>query len=202
MQSLTRTFFGFRSSELRDVIRQNHDLAEALKDGSSFIFKVYSAMVYFHVLTVLLGLDSEDGDIQDRATPRQYQCHVVCKPKRRGHRLQPVFQPHAYQAYCAHAYNCKSSLAFILSLTCLLIVVRSNAVLTSGCRAWRKTSGSQPSHMDLSTTIIWTHCSVLTSARHLTSSLKGFVTICMTWLGEFHSNFASASLICEVSMQV
>ncbi|KAG2128348.1 uncharacterized protein EDB93DRAFT_1052400, partial [Suillus bovinus] len=43
MQSLTRTFFGFRSSELRDVIRQNHDLAEALKDGSSFIFKDWTA---------------------------------------------------------------------------------------------------------------------------------------------------------------
>ncbi|KAG2111753.1 hypothetical protein DEU56DRAFT_985303 [Suillus clintonianus] len=43
MRSLTRTFFGFRSSELRDVIRQNRDLAEALKDGSSFVFKDWKA---------------------------------------------------------------------------------------------------------------------------------------------------------------
>ncbi|KAG2157670.1 uncharacterized protein EDB93DRAFT_1078303 [Suillus bovinus] len=48
MRSLTQTFFGFWSSESRDVIRQNRDLAEALKDGSSFVFKVCSAMVYFH----------------------------------------------------------------------------------------------------------------------------------------------------------
>ncbi|KAG2040379.1 hypothetical protein BDR03DRAFT_1007985 [Suillus americanus] len=39
MRSLTQTFFGFQLSELRDVIRQNQDLAESLKDGSLFIFK-------------------------------------------------------------------------------------------------------------------------------------------------------------------
>lgn len=39
MRSLTRIFFGFRSSESRDVIRQNRDLAESLKNGSSFVFK-------------------------------------------------------------------------------------------------------------------------------------------------------------------
>ncbi|KAG0696692.1 hypothetical protein DFH29DRAFT_1082778 [Suillus ampliporus] len=43
MRSLTRTFFGFRSSESRDIIRQNRDLAEALKDGSSFVFKDWKA---------------------------------------------------------------------------------------------------------------------------------------------------------------
>ncbi|KAG0704167.1 hypothetical protein DFH29DRAFT_997875 [Suillus ampliporus] len=39
MQSLTRLFFGFRSGDSREVIRQNRDLAESLKDGSSFVFK-------------------------------------------------------------------------------------------------------------------------------------------------------------------
>ncbi|KAG1868179.1 hypothetical protein C8R48DRAFT_542761, partial [Suillus tomentosus] len=39
MRSLTRSFYGFRSSESRDVIRQNRDQAESLKEGSSFIFK-------------------------------------------------------------------------------------------------------------------------------------------------------------------
>jgi hypothetical protein len=33
-------------------MRQNQDLAESLKEGSSFVFKVCSAMVYFQVLTV------------------------------------------------------------------------------------------------------------------------------------------------------
>ncbi|KAG1796663.1 uncharacterized protein HD556DRAFT_1441342 [Suillus plorans] len=39
MQSLTRSFFGFWSSDSREVIRQNRDLAESLKDDSSFVFK-------------------------------------------------------------------------------------------------------------------------------------------------------------------
>ncbi|KAG2339091.1 hypothetical protein BDR05DRAFT_892327, partial [Suillus weaverae] len=39
MQSLTRSFFGFQSSESREVIRQNRDLAESLKEGLSFVFK-------------------------------------------------------------------------------------------------------------------------------------------------------------------
>ncbi|KAG2114531.1 hypothetical protein DEU56DRAFT_933783, partial [Suillus clintonianus] len=43
MRSLTRIFFGFRSSESRDVIRQNRDLAESLKNGSSFVFKDWTA---------------------------------------------------------------------------------------------------------------------------------------------------------------
>ncbi|KIK32086.1 hypothetical protein CY34DRAFT_38169, partial [Suillus luteus UH-Slu-Lm8-n1] len=44
MWSLTRSFFGFRSSESREVIRRNRDLAESLKEGLSFVFKVCSAM--------------------------------------------------------------------------------------------------------------------------------------------------------------
>lgn len=54
MRSLTRSFFGFRSSDSREVIRENRDLAESLKTSSSFVFKVCSAMVYmtFQVLTV------------------------------------------------------------------------------------------------------------------------------------------------------
>ncbi|KAG1871483.1 hypothetical protein F4604DRAFT_1583260 [Suillus subluteus] len=43
MRSLTRSFFGFRSSDLREVIRDNRDLAESLKDGSSFVFKDWTA---------------------------------------------------------------------------------------------------------------------------------------------------------------
>ncbi|KAG1889975.1 hypothetical protein F4604DRAFT_1673484 [Suillus subluteus] len=43
MRSLTRLFFGFRSSDLREVIRDNRDLAESLKDGSSFVFKDWTA---------------------------------------------------------------------------------------------------------------------------------------------------------------
>ncbi|KAG1824017.1 hypothetical protein EV424DRAFT_1346255 [Suillus variegatus] len=39
MRSLTASFFGFRSSNSNDVIRQNRDLAESLKDGSVFAFK-------------------------------------------------------------------------------------------------------------------------------------------------------------------
>ncbi|KAG0694510.1 hypothetical protein DFH29DRAFT_815272 [Suillus ampliporus] len=39
MRSLARSFFGFRPSDLKEVIRQNRDLAESLKDGSSFVFK-------------------------------------------------------------------------------------------------------------------------------------------------------------------
>ncbi|KAG1842711.1 hypothetical protein C8R48DRAFT_678958 [Suillus tomentosus] len=43
MRSLTRSFFGFRSSDSREVIRQNRDLVESLKDGSSFVFKDWTA---------------------------------------------------------------------------------------------------------------------------------------------------------------
>ncbi|KAG1831210.1 hypothetical protein DFJ58DRAFT_671426, partial [Suillus subalutaceus] len=43
MRSLTRSFFGFRLSDLREVVRQNQDLAESLKDGSSFVYKDWTA---------------------------------------------------------------------------------------------------------------------------------------------------------------
>ncbi|KAG2073877.1 hypothetical protein BDR04DRAFT_1115990 [Suillus decipiens] len=43
MRSLTCSFFGFRSSDSREVIRQNRDLVESLKDGSSFVFKDWRA---------------------------------------------------------------------------------------------------------------------------------------------------------------
>ncbi|KAG1829051.1 hypothetical protein DFJ58DRAFT_848828 [Suillus subalutaceus] len=43
MRSLTRLFFGFRSSDSREVVRQNRDLAESLKDGSSFVYKDWTA---------------------------------------------------------------------------------------------------------------------------------------------------------------
>ncbi|KAG2098575.1 hypothetical protein BD769DRAFT_1644081 [Suillus cothurnatus] len=39
MRSLTASFFGFRSSGSKEVIRQNRDLAESLKEGSRFAFK-------------------------------------------------------------------------------------------------------------------------------------------------------------------
>jgi hypothetical protein len=54
MRSLTASFFGFRSSNSNDVIRQNRDLAESLKDGSVFAFKVHILMIYmvFQVLTL------------------------------------------------------------------------------------------------------------------------------------------------------
>ncbi|KAG2086371.1 hypothetical protein BD769DRAFT_1681213 [Suillus cothurnatus] len=43
MRSLTRSFFGFRSSDSREVIRENRDLAESLKTSSSFVFKDWTA---------------------------------------------------------------------------------------------------------------------------------------------------------------
>ncbi|KAG2152584.1 uncharacterized protein EDB93DRAFT_1137405, partial [Suillus bovinus] len=39
MRSLTCSYFGFRSSDSKEVIRHNRDQAESLKDGSSFVFK-------------------------------------------------------------------------------------------------------------------------------------------------------------------
>ncbi|KAG2101549.1 uncharacterized protein F5147DRAFT_655200 [Suillus discolor] len=39
MRSLTSSFFGFQPSLSRDVIGQNQDLAESLKNGSAFAFK-------------------------------------------------------------------------------------------------------------------------------------------------------------------
>ncbi|KAG2117748.1 hypothetical protein DEU56DRAFT_930543 [Suillus clintonianus] len=39
MRTLTHSFFGFRSSDSREVIRHNRDLAESLKEGSAFVFK-------------------------------------------------------------------------------------------------------------------------------------------------------------------
>ncbi|KAG1788033.1 uncharacterized protein HD556DRAFT_1312314 [Suillus plorans] len=39
MHSLTASFFGFQSRNSNDVIRQNRDLAESLKDSSVFAFK-------------------------------------------------------------------------------------------------------------------------------------------------------------------
>ncbi|KAG1775616.1 hypothetical protein EV702DRAFT_972693, partial [Suillus placidus] len=39
MRSLTASFFGFRTSNSNNVIRQNRDLAEFLKDGAVFAFK-------------------------------------------------------------------------------------------------------------------------------------------------------------------
>ncbi|KAG2351280.1 hypothetical protein BDR07DRAFT_1320495, partial [Suillus spraguei] len=39
MQSLTRSYFGFCSSDSKEVIRHNRDQAESLKEGSSFVFK-------------------------------------------------------------------------------------------------------------------------------------------------------------------
>ncbi|KAG1750475.1 uncharacterized protein EDB91DRAFT_1244056 [Suillus paluster] len=43
MRSLTGSFFGFRTSNSNDVIRQNRDLAESLKDGSVFAFKDWAS---------------------------------------------------------------------------------------------------------------------------------------------------------------
>ncbi|KAG2132880.1 uncharacterized protein EDB93DRAFT_1255101 [Suillus bovinus] len=62
MRSLTQTFFGFWSSESRDVIRQNCDLAEALKDGSSFVFKRrrgYTRPSYSKTVSMSCGLQTE-----------------------------------------------------------------------------------------------------------------------------------------------
>ncbi|KAG1722535.1 uncharacterized protein EDB91DRAFT_1256002 [Suillus paluster] len=39
MQVLTASFFGFRASRSIVAIKQNHDLAESLKEGSHFVFK-------------------------------------------------------------------------------------------------------------------------------------------------------------------
>ncbi|KAG1762799.1 hypothetical protein EV702DRAFT_268005 [Suillus placidus] len=39
MRSLTASFFGFRTSNSNNMIRQNRDLAEFLKDGAVFAFK-------------------------------------------------------------------------------------------------------------------------------------------------------------------
>jgi hypothetical protein len=38
MWSLTHSFFGFQSSDSREVIRENQDLAESLKTSSLFVF--------------------------------------------------------------------------------------------------------------------------------------------------------------------
>ncbi|KAG2140342.1 hypothetical protein BD769DRAFT_1350194 [Suillus cothurnatus] len=45
MCSLTASFFGFWTSNSNSVIRQNRDLAESLKDGSVFAFKVCILMI-------------------------------------------------------------------------------------------------------------------------------------------------------------
>jgi hypothetical protein len=48
MQSLTGSFYGFRTSNSMEVIRKNRDLAESLKDSSVFVFKVCSLTVYIN----------------------------------------------------------------------------------------------------------------------------------------------------------
>lgn len=40
MHGLTASFFGFHASRSMAAIRGNRDLAETLKEGSSFVFKV------------------------------------------------------------------------------------------------------------------------------------------------------------------
>jgi hypothetical protein len=40
MHGLTASFFGFRASRSTLAIMQNRDLAESLKEGSRFVFKV------------------------------------------------------------------------------------------------------------------------------------------------------------------
>jgi hypothetical protein len=40
MRGLTASFFGFRTSRSTVAIQANRDLAEALKEGTSFAFKV------------------------------------------------------------------------------------------------------------------------------------------------------------------
>jgi hypothetical protein len=44
MRSLTRSYFGFRSSDSKEVIRHDRDQVESLKEGSSFVFKVRSSL--------------------------------------------------------------------------------------------------------------------------------------------------------------
>ncbi|KAG2738501.1 hypothetical protein P692DRAFT_20758477 [Suillus brevipes Sb2] len=43
MRSLTRSYFGFRSSDSKEVIRHNRDQANSLKEGSSFVFKDWTS---------------------------------------------------------------------------------------------------------------------------------------------------------------
>ncbi|KAG2090763.1 uncharacterized protein F5147DRAFT_25840 [Suillus discolor] len=43
MRSLMSSFFGFQPSLSRDVIGQNRDLAESLKNGSAFAFKDWTS---------------------------------------------------------------------------------------------------------------------------------------------------------------
>jgi len=43
MRSLISSFYGFRTSNSMEMIRQNRDLAESLKDGSVFVFKDWSS---------------------------------------------------------------------------------------------------------------------------------------------------------------
>jgi hypothetical protein len=52
MRLLTHLYFGFHSSDSKEVIKHNCDQANSLKEGSSFVFKVRSSLSQMTFLNV------------------------------------------------------------------------------------------------------------------------------------------------------
>jgi len=75
VRSLTVSFFGFQTSNSNSVIRQSRDLAESLKDGSVFAFKVCILMIYM-VFQVLTPWTIRIGSQRRESTRRSY-CNWV-----------------------------------------------------------------------------------------------------------------------------
>ncbi|KAG1887610.1 hypothetical protein F4604DRAFT_1916411 [Suillus subluteus] len=71
MRALTASFFGFRTSRSTVAIKQNRDLAESLKDGSCFAFKIECCIDEW-----LTGV-KEDIKFSSAAYAPVYQVHLT-----------------------------------------------------------------------------------------------------------------------------
>ncbi|KAG1876867.1 hypothetical protein C8R48DRAFT_590841, partial [Suillus tomentosus] len=121
MCSLASSFFGFQPSFSRDVIGQNRNLAESLKNGSAFAFKDWTSKTGLHKSKLL-----QDG-INVMWFANQNNEGIVY-PK--------YFDPMPVEVV-ALVITCVSCVCLMLKsmLALKVIIDRSSVVLMSGCKA-------------------------------------------------------------------